>query len=134
MGSEGRTKETKRETTMAQGTKLSYAELLAKTKHLESKLANLQRAMQEADRHPVTYRTSDWISMPLHRKQVDAVRDILSDKLRFDEYEKMADERRYEEVHECSILPEYQYLLVRYATDEEGNMVSGIQVWGLLPY
>lgn len=115
--------------------KPSYEELKRKTEQLERRLANLERAMQEADRHKVVYYASEWVSMPLHPHQKQAVSEVLQDRLRYGEWQDDGEGNRlYEEVHECSILPEFRYLLVRYTTDAHGNHIDVPQVWGLIPY
>ena len=115
--------------------KLTYAELLKERNHLEDRLKELQRGLKEADRHPVTYQAMTWISIPLKPAQKNLVREYFEDKLFHDDYKTGADgDRHYEEIHESNILPEFNYYLIRYTTDAEGEQTSSTQVWGLIPY
>lgn len=115
------------------GGKRTYAELLAYSKRLESKVETLERAMKLADRHRVLFHAMDWCSIPLKAAQVAAVRDHLEDRLYYDGRKEIGGERHYEEVHESDILPEFKHYLVRYVTDLQGEHVSTVQVWGLIP-
>ncbi len=115
------------------GGKRTYAELLAYSKRLEQRLENTERAMKLADRHRVVFHAMDWCSMPLNDKQKDAVREYFENRLNYDDRKTIGDERHYEEVRESDILPEFKHYLVRYITDLQGEHISTIQVWGLIP-
>lgn len=115
--------------------KLTYAELLAEKKKLERRIEDTEAAMKAADRHMVrsSYHATEWIAIPLREQQREAVREYFEDRKRYDEREQFADFRRYTEIHECSVLPEFQHYLIRYETDNEGNDISSLKVWGLVP-
>ena len=113
--------------------KKTYAELLAENAKLTKKLEELQFAMKQADRHPLSYDAHRWIAIPLHAKQVDGAKDHFSDRLSYACYKEVDGERHWEEVHESDVLPEYKQYLIRFTTDIEGNMLSGLKIWGLEP-
>lgn len=112
---------------------MTKADLIARVKEMEAALAAAKRAEAAAGRNLFTYNCGKFVSMPLHPSQVGAVRDHVSDRLYYDDYKQVGDERHYEEIHESDILPEFNYLLVRYSTDLQGEQISGTQVWGLVP-
>lgn len=120
---------------MATNGKLTYAELLAEKKKLERRIEDTEAAMKAADRHLVrcSYHAKEWIAIPLREQQRDAVREYFENRQRYDDPERFADFRRYTEIHECDILPEFQHYLIRYDTDNEGNDIAPLKVWGLVP-
>jgi hypothetical protein len=116
------------------GSKQNWAELKAENKMLKLKLDELKSAMKIADRHPVRYQAMSWIAVPLHEKQADLVTAHFDELRRYDDYRPGSDgDKNFEEIHESDVLPEYRFYLLRYATDAQGNDVSSLKVWGLLP-
>ncbi len=115
------------------GSKQSWAELKAENVKLKAKLDELQYAMKVADRHPISYDAHRWIAIPLHAKQKDAVREYFEERLTYCDYKEVDGDRRYEEVQEAEILPEFKRYLIRYTTDAEGNPVDVPSIWGLEP-
>ena len=113
--------------------RMSYDELFRKCRGLEAKIHQLESEHTAAGRFPINWEYEKWIAVPLHARQQDAAAEALDDKRRYDEFTRdLEGNKRYEEIHE-GVLPEFRAVLIRYITDADGDDISKIKVWGLIP-
>lgn len=110
-------------------TKQTAAEVKAERDALKAEVARLKAALARAGGFKFG---GDKIAVPVSPAQYAALADRLADRVNDCDYETKDGDRVYEAVHE-SPLPEFAEVMTRVRTDDEGNQVSRIEFWGLVP-
>lgn len=113
--------------------RMSYDQLMKEYKKLKSRVEEFEHAGKWA----FITNSERYISIPLTAQQKNAAMEHYDSKRYYNDCStKTLDdgsiERHYQEVHD-SIFAEFRSVLIRYATDLEGNDVSSIGIWGLIP-
>ena len=106
----------------------SKAEIVAERDALKAEVARLKSLLSLCGGRKI----DGFVAVPINPAQWWAVNDVLSDHVTDGDYEVDGEDRKYEVVH-TSCLPEFSQMLSVVCTDNEGNQVSKVDYFGLVP-